>query len=481
MRKICVLMVVGVIMIAGVAPAQTQKPSDTRAAKVDQLLKKWDRSDAPGCVVAVLKDGNRVYQYSGGAADVEFGVPLTLTTLFLVASVSKQFTAYAIMLLVFGGRLSLDDDVRKHLPELPDYGKTITVRHLIHHTSGVREYFPLLNFAGWRTDDVVTEKDLFDLVCRQKGLNFEPGAEYSYCNTGYFLLGMIVKRVSGQSLKEFTTKEIFKPLGMNNTVVRDDYRQVIRNASESYSPNGGGFNRVFLPHGLAGATNLFTTAEDLAIWDRNFYDPKIGGKSIIDAMHLKGKLTSGEEINYAAGLRIDKYRGLKTVEHTGAHGGFRTVITRFPEQHFTVIVLSNRSDFLTSNLARQIADIYLDNNFLEPIKKIVPNAMAKGKGIAKIQLTADEMKELSGDFYSAELDLVYHVSVKEGKLMLRHRKGEAVLTPTGVGKFSCTLAGMATVEYSRDANQRVSGFSIGVPSCRNLSFARVELPSGRQE
>jgi CubicO group peptidase (beta-lactamase class C family) len=414
------------------------------------------------------------------------GVPLTLTTLFLVASVSKQFTVYAIMLLVFGGRLSLDDDVRKHLPELPDYGKTVTVRHLIHHTSGIREYFPLLNFAGWRSDDVVTEKDLFDLVCRQKGLNFEPGAEYSYSNTGYFLLGMIVKRVSGQSLKEFAAQEIFKPLGMKNTVVRDDYRQVISNACESYTPNGDGFNRVFLPHGLAGATNLFTTAEDLAIWDSNFYDPKVGGKSIIDAMHVKGKLANGEEINYAGGLRIDKYRGLTTVEHTGAHGGFRTVITRFPDEHFTLIVLSNRSDFMTANLARQVADIYLEDK-LGPVSKAEKpkgDAAKKGKGnprgTPKITLTADEMKELTGDFYSAELDIVYHVAAKDGKLMLRHRKGEVVLTPTADAKFTCALAGTSTVEYLRDAAHRISGFSIGVPACRNLRFARVDLPSARQ-
>ena len=177
---------------------------------------------------------------------------------------------------------------------------------------------------------------------------------------------MIVKQVSGKSLRQYADEEIFKPLGMKNTVIRDDYGQVIKRAAESYNVKGGGltttagFNRVYLPHGLAGATNLFTSVEDLAIWDKNFYEHKVGGKALLEAMQVTGKLNNGKNIIYAGGLRIDKYRGLKTVEHTGSHGGFRTIITRFPEQHFTVIVLANRSDVMTSNLARQIADVYLE-------------------------------------------------------------------------------------------------------------------------
>jgi CubicO group peptidase (beta-lactamase class C family) len=388
---------------------------------------------------------------------------------------------------VQGGRLLLDDDVRKHIPELQDFGHTITVRHLIHHTSGLREWHALREYAGLQQDDVATEQNFLRLVSRQQELNFPPGAEYSYCNTGYHLLGQIVKRVSGKSLRAFTEEEIFRPLGMNNTYFRDDYRLIIKNGAESYTPRSaklGGFHRSFLVDGNSGATNLHTTALDLAKWDRNFYDPKVGGQKVIDAMHTKGKLTDGTEIKYAGGLVIDKYRGLKTVEHTGSRAGFRTVLLRFPEERFSVIILANRSDFQTAAVARQIADIYLEDKLM-PVTKAEGAGKAagakKGKGTGKdvpgkVQLTADEMKELTGDFYSEELDVVYHVLVKDGKLMLRHRKGDTVLTPTSAGKFNC-VGGVLTgaVEYLRGADKRFMGLLIGVPSCRNLRFVRVQL------
>jgi CubicO group peptidase (beta-lactamase class C family) len=562
--RFCLVLAFPLVLALGLSPAQEvknlQKQSDPRA-KVDELLKKWDRSDAPGCVVAVLKDGQIVYQHAGGAASLEFGVPLTLSTLFLIASLSKQFTAFVIMLLVSGGRLSLDDDVRKHLPELPHHGKTITVRHLLHHTSGLREITVLSEYAGWRQDDAMTEKDFIDLVCRQKELNFEPGAEFTYCNTGYHLLGLLVKRVTGKSLQEYSQEEIFKPLGMKNTLFRDDYRAVILHAAESYAPKLGGFNRSFVLHGLAGATNLHTTAADLALWDGNFYDAKVGGKKVIDAMYTKGKLNSGKEIAYAGGLGIGKYRGLISVKHTGGHGGFRTVLLRFPEQHFSVIALANAADFNTRT-AEKIADIYLED-MLEPVKdaetkevkidtkvldrcvgqysistspfgpftvtigrdgdKLFAQALFgkhtlsalseteflakqidlrftfvkadKGEGLhlkisgssplgdvdvtgkpsQKTELSADQMKELTGDFYSEELDVIYHISVKDGKIMLRHRKGEAELRPLSSDKFDCDFGGASSVEYQRSAEKRVIGFVIGNAQCRNVRFVRAVL------
>jgi CubicO group peptidase (beta-lactamase class C family) len=469
------------VSAVGMGLAHDQKPADSPSPnpKIDALLQKWDRADAPGCVVGVVKDGQMVYQRSCGAASLEHGIALTMSTLFLVASVSKQFTAFLIMLLAQAGTLSLDDDVRKHIPELPDYGKTITVRHLLHHSSGLREYIVLANYAGWRTVDVITDKDLFDLVCRQKKLNFEPGAEYSYCNTGYYLLGVIVKRTTGKSLNQYAQQEVFGPLGMKSTVIRDDYHLVVKNAADCYGPKTGGFNRLFLPHGAAGATNLYTTVPDLARWDANFYDPKVGNPKTIEMMYTQGKLNSGETSIYAGGLRMGSYRGLKTVEHTGAHSGYRTVITRFPDQHFTVIILSNVSDFQTAAMARKIADVYLEDR-LEPAKK-EPDTGAQKSGKKqpnkKIELTTDQMKELTGDFYCEDLDLFYHVTMKGGKLILRHRKGEAVLQGTAQDKFSCAFEN-STVEVQRGEDRRVTGFTIGSAQVRHLQFVRIALPNG---
>jgi CubicO group peptidase (beta-lactamase class C family) len=451
-------------------PAVKGTPSPT--AQVDDLLKKYDRADAPGCVVAVVKDGQMVYQHAGGMANMEFGIPLALSTLFLIASLSKQFTIFCIMLLVQQGRLSLDDDVRKHVPELHDYGKTITVRHLVHHTSGLREYTTLMQYAGWRMDDVATHQDIVDLICKQKELNFEPGAEFAYCNSGYEMLGLVVRRVSGKSLREFAREQVFEPLGMKNTYFRDDAHLLVKNAAPSYQRGLGGWQPAYTPHGSAGATNVYTTAADLARWDQNFYDGKVGGKAVLDLMHVKGKLNDGKEIPYAGGLVIGKYRGQKTVSHGGGHGGYRTYLLRFPDQHFSVIVLANAGDINPGALANQVSDIYLADKLEQVNKKEEPKTNAKEQ--AAVELTADQMKEFAGNFYSPELDVVYHVSVKDGKVMLRHRKGEVVLRATGADEFACNLAGLSTVKYLRNDMKRVSGLTIGTPSCRNLRFVRVE-------
>jgi CubicO group peptidase (beta-lactamase class C family) len=282
---------------------------------------------------------------------------------FHVASVSKQFTAMAIHLLAQDGKLSLDDDVRKYLPELHDFGKTITIRHLLHHTSGLRDQWDLLLLAGWRMGDVITEQDILDLVWRQQELNFAPGEEHLYSNTGYTLLGVIVKRVSGKSLREFTDERMFKPLGMAHTHFHEQYGSLVKGRAYSYIPLPGAgqdaYRSVALSYSNVGATSLFTTVEDMARWDENFYSGQVGGKALLASMQVKGVLNSGSEIAYASGLMIGDYRGAKVVEHSGGDAGFRAQLTRFPDQHFSAIVLCNAGEANTSLLARQLADIYL--------------------------------------------------------------------------------------------------------------------------
>lgn len=357
-----------IALAAALVRADDPPPRDKAlAAKVDKLFAKWDRPDSPGVALAVVKDGEIVHKRGYGMASLEYGVPITTSTLFLIASLSKHFTVFLILLLAQGGRLSLDDDVRKHVPELPNFGKTITVRHLIHHTSGLREELALQALLGRKFEDVMTRQDFLGWLRNQKELNFEPGERYTYCNTGYSLLGLIVERAAGKPVRAYADEKVFKPLGMKNTLFRDHYDLVIKNAATSYGPRpGGGFKHIPVPFEMPGATNLYTTVEDLALWDRNFYDAKVGGKALLEQMHRKGRLNNDKELDYAGGLHLGKYRGLNTVEHTGSHGGYRTILLRFPEQRFSVIALANAADFNSRPLARQVADLYLGSQFKAP-------------------------------------------------------------------------------------------------------------------
>lgn len=338
-------------------------------ASIDKLFAAWNKPNVPGCAVGVLKDGAWLFSGGYGLANIEHDVRNSPATVFHIASVSKQFTAFAIHLLARESKLSLDDDVRKYLPELHDFGKTITIRHLIHHTSGLRDQWNLLALAGWRMDDVITEEDILKLVQRQRELNFSPGDEEMYSNTGYTLLAVIVKRVSGESFRQFTAKRIFEPLGMTNTRFQDEYGFVIKNRASSYVPKPDGIYKYqALSYSNVGATSLHTTVEDLARWDANFYDVRVGDAALMADMHVKGRLNSGAEISYASALVHGEYRGLRTVEHGGGDAGFRTELLRFPEQHWSAIVLCNAGEANPGQLARSLADLYLGDD-MKPLPK----------------------------------------------------------------------------------------------------------------
>lgn len=341
------------------APAAASAPAPRQ---VDALFAQWNKPDTPGAVVAVLKDGKTVFQGAYGMADIERDAANRAATSFHIASISKQFTAFAIHLLAQDGKLGLDDDVRKYLPELPDYGTPITINELLHHTSGLRDQWNLLALAGWRMDDVITEDDVLNIVRRQKSLNFKPGQEHLYCNTGYTLLGLIVKRVSGQSLQAFTQERMFAPLGMQHTHFQDDYRTLVKGRASSYVRGvDGAYQYVALSYSNVGATSLFTTIDDLARWDQNFYDGKVGGMALLARMQSKGTLANGKVLPYASGLAMIDYRGLDLVEHGGADAGFRAELMRFPKQHLSVMILSNAGDLNAGKLARDVADLYLDD------------------------------------------------------------------------------------------------------------------------
>jgi CubicO group peptidase (beta-lactamase class C family) len=413
-------------------------PSDL-TKQVDTVFTKWDRSDSPGCALGVYRGGQIVYKRGYGMEDLNEEVHITPGTVFHVASMSKQFTAASVVQLAQQRKLSLDDDVRKYIPELPDFGQKITIRNLVYHTSGLRDQWALLGLAGWRySKDLITDDDVMSMMTRQKELNFKPGEQHLYCNTGYTLMGLIVKRVSGMSLREFTTKNIFEPLGMTHTHFRDDHAEIIKHDAVGYEQETGKpFEISITNFDTVGATSLHTTVEDLQRWDENFYQPKVGGTAFVQQMLEQGKLNNGEQLDYAFGLVIGKYKGLPTVDHGGADAGYRSDMTRFPEQHFSVAVLCNSAETDPSALTRQVADIMLAKEIkAAEAATTAKEPAAKSAAGTAVVLSAKQMAAFTGLYWNRENDAFVKIFVKEGKLE-GDTGGEEplVLKPFGESRF----------------------------------------------
>ncbi len=349
------------LFAAAAAMCGTPLSSQTvEAARVDSLFAAWNGPATPGAAVAVVRNGEIVLERGYGIAQLEHGVRITPSTIFHVASVTKQFTTFAVALLADRGQLTLDDDVRTHIPELPDLGHRITLRHLIHHTSGLRDQWELLALAGWRLDDVITKDHVLALATRQQELNFEPGAEHLYSNMGYTLLAEVVERVGGQPFPVWMAVNVFEPLGMTSTHMHDDHEHVVPGRAYSYRGSGErGWENAVLSYANAGATSLFTTAGDLARWLRNFETSEVGGAGVIDQMRTRGVLTTGDTIPYAFAVVRGEHRGRTTWSHGGADAGFRSMVLHFPDERLGVVVLGNHASFNPARLATEVADVYL--------------------------------------------------------------------------------------------------------------------------
>jgi CubicO group peptidase (beta-lactamase class C family) len=350
-----------IILFIGINFQLVCKPGDPDlSAKVDSLFSQFNNSNSPGCAVGIMQDGEIIYERGYGLANLEYGIPITPKTIFHIASVSKQFTAFSIVLLAQQGKISLGDDIRKYLPEVPDFGKKITIRNLIYHTSGLRDQWELLLIGGWRLDDVITQGQILKLVSHQKELNFSPGDEYMYCNTGYTLLAEIVSRVSGKSFDEFTRENIFNPLEMENTHFHLDHQEIVKNRAYSYNPDGDNyFKNAVLSYANGGATSLFTNIDDMAKWINNFSNSVVGGKEAINQMMERGTLNSGTKNDYAFGIVLNNYKSLSRIVHDGGDAGFRTNVSIFPDQNFAVMVFANLGTIDAGGYANKIADIYL--------------------------------------------------------------------------------------------------------------------------
>ncbi len=462
-----------VLLLCGTADAA---PTDDRAKEVDDLFSDWDTTETPGAVVGVIKDGKIIYQNAYGMADLERDVPVSPNSLFDIASISKQFTALSILLLEEQGKLSLDDDMRTYLPDFPDYGHKITIRHMIHHTSGLRDYMDLMGLAGMSWENTYHQAEIVDLVARQKALNNKPGDEYLYSNSGYLLLAEIVHKVSGQTLGEFTERHIFEPLNMKVSHFYEDFTRIVKNRALSYSQQEtGGYKNVQYIFDVVGDTGLLTNVEDLLLWDQNFYQNKLGtgGPELIERMLVPGQLNSGEKTDYAFGLRIDTYRGVRVVSHGGGAAGYSTAVVRFPDQKFTVIVLSNLGEFSSTNVAKQVADIYLSDAFTagpEPAdrRRERPETPAR----VERELSADELDEYSGHYESAELEAMYIVRPIDGNLTyhLEYSPVDAQLVPTGPDEWH---ARRTKLSFLRDGNDRVTGLNVSSGRIKNIYFEKT--------
>jgi CubicO group peptidase (beta-lactamase class C family) len=398
-------------------PAANQQSDVTH--RVDQLFARFDRPDSPGCALGVVKDGKLIYKKGYGMANLEHDIPISPSTVFNVASASTQFTAMSVLLLARQGKLQLEDDVRKYLPELPAYQATITIRQLIHHTSGVRDRIDLIAIAGGDADEVYKEDDIIELLARQKETNFKPGSQRVFSNSGYALLAAIVKRASGKSLRQFANENIFNPLGMSNTGFQDEGAMIVKNRAADYLFNNeGGFQMKASNVASVGDGGLFTTVEDLFLWDQNFSQDKLGGPELINQFLTPATLDDGEKTNYAFGLAVDNYKGLKTIAVGSDFLGYRAELLRFPDQKFSVICLCNFNRVGPNSIARQVADIYLADQFK-------PQGGGEGQleKAKYIQMTEQELKDKTGVYLDAALRRFWTLDVEDGKLAVSATNG----------------------------------------------------------
>ena len=404
--------------------------------RVDRVFVAYDKSGSPGCALGVIRDGNFIYRKAYGMASLELGVPLSPQSVFYMGSVSKQFTAASVVLAAEQGFLSLDDNVRKYIPELPDYGQTITLRQMLHHTSGFRDFLALLDISGRHEADIHSKDEMLDLIVRQNGLNNVPGDQYIYSNTNYFLLGEVVQRATRKSLAAFAVENIFKPLGMLHTRYYDDHSVVLPDRVPAYDPGSLGNFLVdwSTNYDTVGAGGLMSSVDDLLLWDRNFYQNKLGKGTLLREMQTRGVLNNGKQIDYALGLELGTYRGLPTVEHDGGLFGYRTAILRFPEQRFSVVCLCNVASAAPEILSRRVADILLEKNMQPEESEFPPPGVGSFPDPALF----------AGKYLDPRTHSVYSFTVSQGNLAA----WGSVLKRLGPNRFKDLGSGIITFDKS---------------------------------
>ncbi len=402
-------------------------PNYVRA--VDAVFADWDKN-GPGGALGIVRNGQLEYAKGYGLANLEHDIPNSPQSVFRIASTSKQFTASCIVLLSEEGKLSLDDPLSKYFPELPDYADHINIRHLLNHTSGLRDYLQLSILSGLSDDDFYTDEELMQWFVNQKGYNFPAGEEFLYCNTGYWLLGQIVEQVSGLNMAEYAEKNIFEPLGMENTHFHNDNKRIVKKRASGYAPTDNGYRINMTQLEMIGDGAIFTSIEDMAKWDHNFYTKKVGSETFHQTLQTPAILNNGDTLPYAMGLVNRVYKGLKTVEHGGAFVGFRANFVRFPEKNTTLIIFSNRADANPNALSEEVADILFDLDSEEES----PEELEEEKEEI-ITLSSAEMEPLVGHYWDAEESVSREVKLSNNELYLDGSMLQAIGPQKFIGQW----------------------------------------------
>ena len=419
--------------------------------RIDLIFKQWDSTASPGCMLAVIKNGKFVYKRGYGMADLERGVAISSESIFDIGSTGKQFAAMVIVMLANRGKLGLDDPIRRYVPETHTCLEDIRIRHLLHHTSGLRDYLTLLDLRGLPMENIYAEEFLLDLIARQKGLNFKPGSEFLYSNSGYFLLGIIAQRVTGKHITALIKEFILDPLGMKSTTFNKDHRPIVKHRAASYEEGeeaGTFVNAVALSGGF-GDGALLSNIDDLLLWDDNFYYNKLNDSQpdLIGQMHTTGSLNNGKPITYAFGLDVTKYKGRRVVKHAGGWAGYRSELMRFPEQHMSVICLCNLGSMDPTALCEQVADVIFEDSSTQEISK------QKQKDKSSSAPQGIHLEEFTG-VYQGKL-LTYDMFIRDGELYLSSGRQDYQLAPFGKKKFQLNELPI-TLIYSGDGNANLT-------------------------
>lgn len=434
---------------------------------VDEIFSRW-ASSTPGCAVGVAVGGKPVLLKAYGMADLEHDVRNTPETIFESGSVAKQFTAIAVQLLAGDGKLSLDDPVRKYIPELPDYKVPLTIRHMLNHTSGLRDWGSVAGIAGApRTTRAYTHGHVLDIVSRQQALNFEPGSKWSYSNTGFNLAAIIVSRVSGMAFAEFSTQRIFAPLGMTRTSWRDDHTRIVKGRAIAYSETPGGYHTEMPFENVHGNGGLLTTVGDLLIWNENFVNPRVGNPTLLAELANAGHFTDGTPLEYGLGLFVHNYRGARNINHSGSTAGYRAHLNRFPDSRTSVAVLCNGSNGDATRSANHVSDVFLGDR-LKPAAATA--SAARPPAALNPPPSASQLGALTGNYWSDEAETMLIAAVENSDLVLKRRPdGVIKLTAIGPDKFRGSIG---TVTFIRNASGAVEALSLNQDRVWDLRFLK---------
>lgn len=454
-------------------PETAGRSAQSRAA---QLMRSWYEPNRPGAAVAVMRGGQVVFRGARGLASVEFNVPITTATAFDLASVSKQFTAYAIAMLTDAGRLSLDDDIRTYLADIPDFGRKITVRNLIDHTSGLRDWDTSFGLMGYRLEEGLTTGWVMNFVSHQNDLSFEPGTRFYYSNTGYVLLAKIVERVTGKPFAGWMRGNLFLPLGMHATFFNEDFHAVIKGKALSYRASGDAL-KLYAGNStaVAGSSSLHSSVDDLVKWVGNLRSGKVGGAQVLSIIGRKAALQGGENIDYAFGAEPTTYKNLRVIQYQGLAAGYRITIKRFIDQDVSVIYLANDGDDAAYDHAFELGELFLKSVITPPIEIPSDTPTDTTSAAAPAPAVAPSLPDYEGVYYSAPLNTAVEVRVRDAKLeMLLGRKQTIALVHQSKDQFAAGGWFLQRLEFVRGPQGSVEGVRLFEDDQQSGHFKRVQ-------